>query len=73
MYHLGAAVSQVDPAVFYWLDDSSNVMGVLDYHVDDFIWGGGVPKCSPQQSYNVKSSFPCWTERAQHLQQRLNE
>lgn len=40
MHQLGAVVSLVDPAVFYWLDDSSNVMGVLGCHVDDFIWGG---------------------------------
>ena len=40
MYQLGAVLSQVDPAVFYWLDDSYNVMGVLACHVDDFIWGG---------------------------------
>lgn len=40
MHQLGAVVSQIDPAVFYWLDDSSNVMGVLGCHVDDFIWGG---------------------------------
>lgn len=40
MKNLGASVSQVDPAVFYWLDDSSKVMGVLACHVDDFIWGG---------------------------------
>lgn len=30
----------MDPAVFYWLDDSCNVMGVIACHVDDFIWGG---------------------------------
>ncbi|XP_062409954.1 uncharacterized protein LOC134100639 [Sardina pilchardus] len=40
MYQLGAVLSQVDPAVFYWLDDSCNVMGVLACHVDDFVWGG---------------------------------
>ena len=40
MYQLGAVLSQVDPAVFYWLDDSYNVMGILSCHVDDFIWGG---------------------------------
>ncbi|KAK9523757.1 hypothetical protein VZT92_017657 [Zoarces viviparus] len=40
MQQLGATVSQVDPAVFYWLDESCNVMGLLACHVDDFIWGG---------------------------------
>ncbi|KAL0157596.1 hypothetical protein M9458_045672, partial [Cirrhinus mrigala] len=40
LQQLGATVSKVDPAVFYWLDDSSKVMGILASHVDDFIWGG---------------------------------
>lgn len=40
MQNVGATVSKVDPAVFYWLDDSCKVMGVLVSHVDDFIWGG---------------------------------
>lgn len=40
MQQSGGTVSKVDPAVFYWLDDSCNVMGVLACHVDDFIWGG---------------------------------
>lgn len=26
-------------AVFYWIDDSCNVMAILACHVDDFIWG----------------------------------
>ncbi len=33
-------MSQVDPAVFYWLDQDCTVTGVLACHVDDFIWGG---------------------------------
>lgn len=33
-------MSHIDPAVFYWLDDSWSVMGVLAFHVNDFIWGG---------------------------------
>lgn len=36
----GAKVSQVNPAVLYWLDDSCSVMGVRACHVDDLIWGG---------------------------------
>lgn len=40
MHQLGGTVSKVDPVVFYWLDDSCNVMGVLACHMDDFIWGG---------------------------------
>lgn len=40
MEQLGATVSKVDPAVFFWLDDSYKVMGILASHVDDFIWGG---------------------------------
>jgi hypothetical protein len=33
-------MSQVDPTVFYWLDQDCNVTGILACHVDDFIWGG---------------------------------
>lgn len=40
MKQLGARVSKVDPAVFYWLDQYGKVKGVLASHVDDFIWGG---------------------------------
>ncbi|KAM9471315.1 uncharacterized protein ACWYII_007190 [Salvelinus alpinus] len=36
----GGKMSQVDPAVFHWLDQDCNVTGVLACHVDDFIWGG---------------------------------
>lgn len=31
---------RVDLAVFFWKDQSCNVMGVLACHVDDFMWGG---------------------------------
>jgi len=40
MLETGATMSQVDPAVFYWLDEDCSVTGVLACHVDDFIWGG---------------------------------
>ena len=40
MQQSGGTVSKVDPAVFYWLDESCHVMGVLACHVDDFTWGG---------------------------------
>lgn len=40
MLNTGGKMSQVDPAVFYWLDQDCNVTGVLACHVDDFIWGG---------------------------------
>jgi len=33
-------VSDVYLALFYWLDDSYNVMGVLACHMDDFISSG---------------------------------
>lgn len=36
----GGKVSQVGPAVFYWLDQDCTVTGVLACHVDDFVWGG---------------------------------
>ena len=32
--------SQVDPTVYYWLDEHFNVTGVLTCHVDDFLWAG---------------------------------
>ncbi|CAB4000762.1 Hypothetical predicted protein [Paramuricea clavata] len=41
LLELGACVSKVDPAVFYWLDENGNVYGILACHVDDCIWGGG--------------------------------
>ena len=40
MLELGANISKVDPAVFYWLDEDNNTKGILACHVDDFIWGG---------------------------------
>ena len=40
MLSTGGKMSQLDPAVFYWLDQDCNVTGVLACHVDDFIWGG---------------------------------
>lgn len=41
MTDLGAKMSKVDPAVFYWMDPSGDeVIGVLATHVDDFLWGG---------------------------------
>ena len=40
LLELGASVSKVDPAVFYWIDSHGDVYGVLACHVDDFIWGG---------------------------------
>ncbi|KAL6481141.1 hypothetical protein MHYP_G00092210 [Metynnis hypsauchen] len=36
----GGKMSQVDPAVFYWLDKEYKVTGVLACHVDDFLWAG---------------------------------
>ena len=42
LLELGACVSKVDPAVFYWLSDGNgDVYGMLACHVDDFIGGGG--------------------------------
>lgn len=40
MHQLGGTISKVNPVVFYWLDDSFNVMGVLACHMDGFIWSG---------------------------------
>lgn len=40
MLGTGGKVSQVDPAVFYWLDEQGKVKGVLACHVDDFLWAG---------------------------------
>ena len=36
---LGAIVSSVDPALFFW-EDNNNLIGILACHVDDMIWGG---------------------------------
>lgn len=33
-------MAQVDPAVFYWLNEQSQVTGGLACHVDDFLWAG---------------------------------
>ncbi len=40
MLELGAIISRLDPAVFYWLDEEGSTSGILACHVDDFIWGG---------------------------------
>ena len=66
MQQLRATVSK-DPAVFYWLDDCCNVMGVLACHVDDFIWGG-----SETSHPSLESCFSSWTSRTQQLQLHWN-
>lgn len=40
MLSIGCKMSQVDPAVFYWLDEQFKVTGVLACHVDDFLRAG---------------------------------
>ena len=35
LLELGACVSKVDPAVFYWLDGNGDVYGMLACHVAD--------------------------------------
>lgn len=40
MLDAGGKMSQVDPAVFFWLNAHSEVTGVLACHVDDFLWAG---------------------------------
>lgn len=40
MQQLGGRVSQIDSAVFYWIDNSGQLTGILASHVDDFLWGG---------------------------------
>ncbi|KAL5012987.1 hypothetical protein ScPMuIL_011538 [Solemya velum] len=37
MLDLGANISRVDPAVFYWINSDNQVIGILASHVDDFI------------------------------------
>ena len=37
---LGASVSKIYPAVFYWVHEYGDVYGVLTCVVDDFIRGG---------------------------------
>lgn len=40
MLSTGGKVSQMDPAVFYWLDEQCNVTGLRGAHVDDFLSAG---------------------------------
>ena len=40
MKETGARKSMVDPAVFYWVSTTGEVIGILASHVDDFIWAG---------------------------------
>lgn len=40
MLNTGGKISQVDPAVFYWQNEQSEITGVLACHVDDFLWAG---------------------------------
>ena len=40
MIDMGANMSKVDPAVFYWLNEKREVIGIVASHVDDFIWSG---------------------------------
>lgn len=49
-------MSQVDPAVFYWLDEQCKVSGVLACHVDDFLWAGS-PHFSADVIPRLKSGF----------------
>lgn len=40
MLGTGGKMTQVDPAVFYCLDEQFKVPGVLACNVDDFLWAG---------------------------------
>lgn len=40
MLHTGGKMSQVDHAVFFWLNEQSEVTGVQACHVDDILWPG---------------------------------
>jgi hypothetical protein len=41
MLNLGAKVSKLDPAVFFWSGEGC-LRGLLACHVDDFLWAGDV-------------------------------
>ncbi|KAL5006315.1 hypothetical protein ScPMuIL_015121 [Solemya velum] len=56
MLDLGANISRVDPAVFYWIDSDNQVIGILASHVDDFIWSG-TPYFEESVINKVRSTF----------------
>ena len=66
MLGTGGKMTQVDPAVFYWLGEQLKVAGVLACHVDDFLWEG-----SQDFSTNVipllKAAFHVGCEEHEHF------
>jgi len=37
----GGSMSNLDPTVFYWCDDTNSLVGIFASHIDNFIWSGG--------------------------------
>ena len=40
MRKIGGKVSKMDPAIFFWEDESRKIQGILACHVDDFLYSG---------------------------------
>lgn len=66
MLGTGGKMSQVDPAVFYWLDEQFKVNGVLACHVDDFLWAGS-QDFSTDVIPLLKSAFHVGREEHEHF------
>ena len=66
MLKTAATMSQVDPAVFYWLDKQGSVNGILACHVDDFIWGGSHMFATTVIPH-IKSAFQVGREEHDHF------
>ena len=61
MLKTGATMSQVDPAVFYWLDEYCGVTGILACQVDDLIWGG-FHIFATTVIPHIKTAFQVWRD-----------
>ena len=57
----GASVPSVDPAVFYWFEDT-DLKGVLAIYLDDFIWAGS-REFESKVIKRIRSSFLVSTEK----------
>ena len=55
-----AKVSNVDPGIFYWQDDSG-LFGILVCHIDEMIWGG-TEYFKSNVIDNLKSTFKFGSE-----------
>ena len=56
MEKIGAKVSCMDPAIFYWSNEDSKIEGILACHVDDFLYSGN-EKFISEKGLEIRKEF----------------